>query len=128
MPQINDMPKGDLVVQGPGRTNWAENLRNIDWKRIFFTLLGIFVFLAIYYSPPWKAAIDPFGVSFELSHEAKGALALFGLAAVWWVFEVIPIGITSLAIGALQSLFLVRDPKVAFRDFMESIFSKRTVS
>ena len=68
----------------------------IDWKRIFFILLGIGLFLGIYYSPPWAAAIDPLGVSFELSREAKGALAVFGLAAVWWVFEVVPIGVTSL--------------------------------
>ena len=34
-------------------------------------------------------------------------------------FRGVPIGITSLAIGALQALFLIRDPKVAFRDFMD---------
>ena len=91
----------------------------IEWRRVFFIMLGIFVFLLVYYSPPWKAAIDPLGVSFELSREAKGALAIFGLAAIWWVFEVVPIGITSLTIGALQALFLIRDPKVAFKDFMD---------
>lgn len=91
----------------------------IDWKRIFFILLGIGLFLGIYFSPPWAAAIDPLGVSFELSREAKGALAVFGLAAVWWVFEVVPIGVTSLLIGTLQALFLIRDPKVAFKDFMD---------
>ncbi len=76
-----------------------------DWKRIFFILLGIGLFLGVYFSPPWQAAIDPLGVSFELSQQAKGALAVFCLAAVWWVFEVVPIGVTSLAIGALQALF-----------------------
>ena len=44
---------------------------------------------------------------------------MFCLAAVWWVFEVVPIGVTSLAIGALQALFLIREPKVAFKDFMD---------
>ena len=58
-----------------------------DWKRIFFILLGIGVFTGIYFSPPWAAAIDPLGVSFELSRQAKGALAVFGLAAVWWVLN-----------------------------------------
>ncbi len=91
----------------------------IDWKRIFFILLGIGLFLGIYFSPPWAAAIDPLGVSFELSKQGKGALAVFGLAAVWWVFEVVPIGVTSLLIGTLQALFLIRDPKVAFKDFMD---------
>ena len=31
------------------------------------------------------------------------ALALFLLAAIWWVFEVVPIGVTSLTIGVLQA-------------------------
>jgi len=92
---------------------------NIDWKRLFFILLGIGLLLAVYYSPPWSAAIDPLGVKFELSQQGKGALAVFCLAAVWWVFEVVPIGVTSLAIGCLQALFLIRDPKVAFKDFMD---------
>jgi len=95
------------------------NVTQIDWKRIFFILLGIGLFLGVYFSPPWAPAIDPLGVSFELSREAKGALAVFCLAAVWWVFEVVPIGVTSLLIGTLQALFLIREPKVAFKDFMD---------
>jgi sodium-dependent dicarboxylate transporter 2/3/5 len=91
----------------------------VDWKRIFFIVLGIGLFLGVYFSPPWPAAIDPLGVSFELSRQAKGALAVFCLAAVWWVFEVVPIGVTSLMIGTLQALFLIREPKVAFKDFMD---------
>jgi sodium-dependent dicarboxylate transporter 2/3/5 len=35
------------------------------------------------------------------------------------VFEVVPIGVTSLAIGVLQALFLIRPAKVAFKDFMD---------
>jgi hypothetical protein len=35
--------------------------------------------------------------------EGKGALAVFLLAGTWWVFEVVPIGVTSLAIGVLQA-------------------------
>ena len=45
------------------------------------------------------------------------AIALF--AATWWVFEVVPIGITSLAIGVLQVHFLIRPAKKAFTDFMD---------
>ncbi|PIE65107.1 MAG: transporter [Desulfobacterales bacterium] len=92
---------------------------NLDWKRLFFILLGIGLFLGVYYSPPWSAAIDPLGVEFELNQQAKGALAVFCLAAVWWVFEVVPIGVTSLAIGCLQALYLIREPKAAFKDFMD---------
>jgi sodium-dependent dicarboxylate transporter 2/3/5 len=91
----------------------------INWRKIVFLLLGVFLFAAVYASPPWPDAIDPQGERFLLSREAKGALAVFLLAGTWWVFEVVPIGITSLAIGVLQALFLIRPAKEAFKDFMD---------
>ena len=81
--------------------------------------LGVILFITVYYSPPWPDAIDPMGKGFELTREGKGAMAVFLLAATWWVFEVVPIGVTSLAIGVLQVLFFVRPAKEAFRDFMD---------
>jgi sodium-dependent dicarboxylate transporter 2/3/5 len=59
------------------------------------------------------------GKHFTLSREGKGALAVFMLAGTWWVFEVLPIGVTSIAIGVLQALFLIRTPEQAFKDFMD---------
>lgn len=91
----------------------------IDYKRFFAMFLGIALFSIIYWSPPWPDAIDPLGTNFVLSTEAKGAIAIFALAATWWVFEVVPIGVTSIAIGTLQALFLIRSPSVAFKDFMD---------
>ncbi len=91
----------------------------INWKRIFFLLLGVFLFALVYYSPPWPDAVDPMGKHFALSREGKGALAVFLLAGTWWVFEVLPIGITSIAIGVLQALFMIRTPEQAFKDFMD---------
>ncbi|MDW8433207.1 MAG: SLC13 family permease [Aquificaceae bacterium] len=91
----------------------------VNWRRIFFILLGIVLFLAVYFSPPLPDAIDPSGNRFTLSKEGKGAIALFLLAGVWWVAEVIPIGVTSIAIGVLQVLFFIRPAKEAFRDFMD---------
>jgi len=91
----------------------------VNWKRIIFLFLGIFLFVIIYYSPPWPDAVDPMGKHFPLSREAKGALAVFMLAGTWWVFEVLPIGVTSIAIGVLQALFLIRTPEQAFKDFMD---------
>ncbi len=96
----------------------AASKRNIDWKKWGFLLLGVVLFALIYYSPPWPDAVDPMGKHFTLSREAKGALAIFMLAGTWWVFEVVPIGITSLAIGVLQALFMVRTADAAFMDFM----------
>jgi sodium-dependent dicarboxylate transporter 2/3/5 len=91
----------------------------INWKKLIFLFLGITLFSVAYYSAPWPDAIDPLGKHFELTREGKGALAVFLLAGTWWVFEVVPIGITSLAIGVLQALFLIRPAKVAFKDFMD---------
>jgi solute carrier family 13 (sodium-dependent dicarboxylate transporter), member 2/3/5 len=91
----------------------------INWKKLAFLFTGITLFSITYYSPPWPDAIDPLGKHFELTREGKGALAVFLLAGTWWVFEVVPIGITSLAIGVLQALFLIRPAKVAFKDFMD---------
>jgi sodium-dependent dicarboxylate transporter 2/3/5 len=91
----------------------------IDWKRIIFLFMGLLLFALVYYSPPWSDAVDPVGKHFTLTREGKGALAVFLLAGTWWVFEVVPIGVTSLAIGALQALYLIRPAKVAFKDFMD---------
>lgn len=93
--------------------------KKVDWRRLFFMTLGLALFAAVYFSPSWPDAIDPLGKHFELSREGKAAIALFLFAATWWVFEVVPIGITSIAIGILQALFLIRDARVAFTDFMD---------
>ncbi len=93
--------------------------KKINWSRLFYLLLGVVLFILVYFYPPWPDAVDPMGKHFELSRQGKGALAVFLLAGVWWVFEVVPIGVTSLAIGVLQALFLIRPAKEAFGNFME---------
>ncbi|MBW2513258.1 MAG: SLC13/DASS family transporter [Deltaproteobacteria bacterium] len=94
-------------------------LRNgVDWKKTGFLLLGIALFCVVYYSPAWPDAVDPMDKHFVLTREGKGAIAVFLLVATWWVFEVVPIGVTSLAIGVLQALFLIRPARDAFTDFM----------
>ena len=91
---------------------------SIDWKRILFLSIGLTLFFVVNFAPPWPDAIDPSGKHFILSKEAKGALAVFLLGGTWWVFEVVPIGVTSLTIGVLQVLFLIRPAQKAFTDFM----------
>jgi len=90
----------------------------IDWKSILFLLIGLILFFVVNFAPPWPDAVDPSGKHFALSREAKGALAVFLLGGTWWIFEVVPIGITSLTIGVLQVLFLIRPAESAFKDFM----------
>jgi sodium-dependent dicarboxylate transporter 2/3/5 len=91
---------------------------NIDWKKMGFLFLGIVLFTVVYWAPAWPDAVDPMGKNFPLTREAKGAIAVFLLAGTWWVFEVVPIGVTSLAIGVMQALFLIRPARDAFTDFM----------
>ncbi|MCW8854216.1 MAG: SLC13 family permease [Gammaproteobacteria bacterium] len=94
-------------------------IADLDLKRIAFIFLGLILFFWLYLADPLPDAVDPLGEHFPLSPEGKAAIALFLLAGTWWVFEVVPIGITSLAIGVFQALFLIRPAKVAFNDFMD---------
>ncbi len=109
----------DAIAIEKQEVDWRREEPGVDWRKVGFLLLGVVLFTIVYYSPPWPDAIDPMGEHFVLSREAKGALAVFLLAGTWWVFEVVPIGITSLAIGVLQALFMIRPAKEAFKDFMD---------
>jgi sodium-dependent dicarboxylate transporter 2/3/5 len=101
----------DTMISSPGL--------KIDWTRLIALLTGFGLFLVIYYSPSWPDAVDPAGKHFVLSAQGKGAIAVFALAGIWWVFEVVPIGVTSLVIGVTQALFMIRPAKQAFNDFMD---------
>lgn len=117
-----DEPKKKLsegLPEPPEEFRLAPPEIRFDWKRVFFILLGLGLFLFIYFMPAWKDAVDPAGKAFPLSREGKGAIALFLMAGVWWVFEVLPIGVTAIAIGVFQALFSIRSAKDAFKDFMD---------
>jgi len=90
-----------------------------NWRRLVFLFTGIFLFIGVYYAAPWPDAVDPAGKHFVLSQQGKGALALFLLAGTWWIFEVLPIGVTGIAIGVIQALFFIRPAADAFKDFMD---------
>ncbi len=92
---------------------------SVNWPKIIAMLAGVGLFAIVYLSPMWPDAIDPMGKHFALSKAGKGAIAVFLMAGTWWIFEVVPIGVTSLAIGVMQTLFLIRPAKVAFKDFMD---------
>ena len=107
------------MTNSPAEVGLPVEKAPINWTRILFMLTGVSLFLIVYYSPLWPDAVDPQGEHFILTKEGKGAIAVFLLAATWWVFEVVPIGVTSLTIGTLQALFFIRTAKVAFKDFMD---------
>jgi solute carrier family 13 (sodium-dependent dicarboxylate transporter), member 2/3/5 len=103
----------------PSKKTLAKLAGNKSWRRSAFALLGISLFLVAYLAPSFPDAVDPQGKHFALSPEGKTAIALFLLASTWWVFEVIPIGVTGILIGVIQALFLIRNPRTAFTDFMD---------
>jgi sodium-dependent dicarboxylate transporter 2/3/5 len=103
----------------PDEIKVAPLFKRIDWKRIFFVLLGLALFLWFYLMPPLPDAVDPLGKHFQLSQQGKAAIGLFLMAGIWWVFEVVPIGVTSIAIGVFQAVFMIRSASDAFRDFMD---------
>lgn len=103
----------------PETIRMAKPARKIDWKRISFIFFGVALFFLVYFSPVWPDAVDPKGEHFPLSHQGKAAIALFLLAGTWWVLEVLPIGVTGIAIGVIQALFLIRPAQAAFTDFMD---------
>jgi sodium-dependent dicarboxylate transporter 2/3/5 len=79
----------------PARVRLAKKVRWVDWNKHFWMVVGVLLFGIVY------------------------------LAATWWVFEVIPIGVTGIAIGVIQVLFLIRSrdstacAKAAFGNFMD---------
>jgi sodium-dependent dicarboxylate transporter 2/3/5 len=109
----------------PASVRMAVKAKWVDWKKHFWMAVGVALFCILYFSPPFAGLTDPKGNFIALTHEGKAALGLFLLAATWWVFEVVPIGVTSIAIGVIQVLFLIRHPdstecaKAAFGDFMD---------
>ncbi|NQT37087.1 MAG: anion permease, partial [Planctomycetes bacterium] len=96
----------------PGGIQLVQKAKWVDGKKYFWMCVGIALFCIVYFCPDFPDAVDPDGKRFELSHQGKAALALFLLTATWWVFEVVPIGVTSIAVGVIQVLFLIRPAKV----------------
>jgi solute carrier family 13 (sodium-dependent dicarboxylate transporter), member 2/3/5 len=97
----------------------APEKKAINWKRIFFILLGLGIFFLFYAIPSLPDAVDPGGKVFKLPWAGKAALGLFLMAGVWWIFEVLPIGVTAIAIGLFQTLFYIRPAKEALGDFLD---------
>jgi len=97
----------------------VQEKKKINWTKLIWLCVGMGLFALVFYSPMWPDAVDPMGKHFALSPQGKGAIALFLLAGTWWVFEVVPIGVTSLAIGVIQTLFMIRTADEAFKDFMD---------
>jgi len=106
----------------------ASKRSRVDWRRLFFLLLGVGLFFLVYLGPPLPDAIDTEGRGFPLTEQGRAALGLFLLAATWWVFEVVPIGVTSIFIAVIQSMFLIRPDKYVIPEqALQAVGERRTV-
>lgn len=90
-----------------------------DWKRTLFIVIGLAFFFLFYFMNELPDAVDPAGKHFPLPPQGRMALGLFLMAAVWWIFEVMPIGATAIAIGLFQVIFGIRTSDQALKDFMD---------
>jgi sodium-dependent dicarboxylate transporter 2/3/5 len=117
--EIKKMPGGAGLPEMPEEIILAPPKKIIDWKRIFFILLGLGIFFLFYMIPGLPDAKDPAGKVFHLSWAGKMSIGLFLMAGIWWIFEVMPIGITAIAIGLFQVLFMIRPANDALRDFFD---------
>ena len=88
-------------------------------RRLIPMLVGLTFFVVLAALPGLPDVTDPDGQIVSLTPHGQAALGLFLLAGVWWVFEVIPVGVTAIVIGVIQSLWLIRDPRTALTDFMD---------
>ena len=86
------------------------------WIPLF---VGLAIFVGFTLAPSLPDTIDPAGQPVTLTHQGKAALGLFLLAGIWWVFEVFPVGVTAIAIGIIESFWMIRDTRVALTDFMD---------
>jgi len=92
---------------------------HIDLGRLVALLGGIAGFVFWASMPALPDALDPEGRQFALNEQGQLAIGLFVLAAIWWVFEVLPVGITAVTIAVVQAVFEIRDSRTAFTDFMD---------
>jgi sodium-dependent dicarboxylate transporter 2/3/5 len=113
------LPPGRGLAPIPAQVHLAPVGRRVDRRRISFILLGAGLFASLMLWPSWPAAVDPAGHSFALTREGRASIAVFALALVWWVFEVVPIGVTAIAIGVAQALLRIRPAKAVFGDFLD---------
>ena len=98
---------------------WLAGVSRGDALRLAALLTGIGAFVFFALLPDVPDAVDPLGERFVLTPQGRLALGLFVLASLWWVFEVVPVGVTAIAIAVLQGLFHIRDTRTALTDFMD---------
>jgi len=83
--------------------------------RIFLGALGAAVFLVLYFFPFTSGSTE----SSALTQEGRGAIGILIMAVIWWTAEVVPIGITALAVGVIEAIFAIRPGTLVYKDYMD---------
>jgi sodium-dependent dicarboxylate transporter 2/3/5 len=117
--ETRELPVGAGVQEAPEESIAAARKMDFDWKRVFFIALGLALFFCFYFMNDLSDAVDPSGKHFALPSQGRMAIGLFLMAAVWWIFEVMPIGATAIAIGLFQVVFMIRPADAALKDFFD---------
>lgn len=102
----------------PDDVSLAPQKNAFNWKKWIFVAVGLGLFWLFSSMDQLPDAVDTQGKHFALSRQGQMAMGLFLLAGLWWVFEVVPIGVVSIMIGVMQALFAIRDPNEALKDFL----------
>ena len=102
----------------PEEVSLAPQKKQFNWKKWIFVAVGLGLFWLFSSFDQLPDAVDTQGKHFVLTKQGQMAMGLFLLAGLWWVFEVVPIGIVSVMIGVMQALFAIRDPSDALKDFL----------
>ncbi|KMY69277.1 transporter [Desulfocarbo indianensis] len=102
----------------PDDISLAPEKKPFNWRKWIFVAVGLGIFALFYNIDQFPDAVDTAGKHFTLSKQGQMAMGLFLLAGLWWVFEVVPIGVVSIMIGVMQALFSIRNPDDALKDFL----------
>ena len=116
---IKRMPVGAGLPEMPEEIDIAPKKVAFDYKRIIFILLGLGIFFLFYLIPGLPDAVDPGGKVFKLPWAGKMAIGLFLMAGVWWVFEVMPIGVTAHCHRPVPGAVFHPHSQEALRDFLD---------
>lgn len=119
MEQTRNLPAGEGLREMSDESAVTPQKLQVNWKRLFFIALGLAFFFLFYFMNDLADAVDPAGKHFPLPSQGRMAIGLFLMAATWWIFEVMPIGATAIAIGLFQVIFNIRSADAALKDFFD---------
>lgn len=100
-------------------------LSRINRTNFICAWAGVLLFFLFYFLPEFRGVFDPKNpdILVPLTRDGQLAIGLFLLAATWWIFEVVPLGVTGMAVAVVQIVFSIKRRDLplenAFTDFFD---------